>query len=40
MSDAAGLLCVATLFGVLSLLVLFMLYGVRGLAELLRRMGR
>ena len=39
MSDAIGLLCVATLFGVLGLGVLIMLYGVRGTAELLRRMG-
>ena len=37
MSDAIGLLCVATLFAVLSLGVLIMLYGVRGTAELLRR---
>ncbi len=40
MSDAIGLLCVVTLFGVLSLGVLIMLYGVRGLADVVRRVTR
>lgn len=40
MSDAIGLICVATLFGVLGLGVLVMLYGVRGLADVVRRIGR
>jgi len=37
MSDAIGLLCVVTLFGLLGVGILIMLYGVRGTAELLRR---
>lgn len=40
MSDAIGLLCVVTLFGVLSLGVLVMLYGVRGTIAMLRRVRR
>lgn len=40
MSDAIGLLCVAALFGVLGVGVLVMLYGVKGTAELLRRVKR
>jgi len=40
MSDAIGLLCVAALFGVLGVGVLVMLYGVRGLADVARRVKR
>ncbi len=40
MNDAIGLFCVVTLFAVLSLGVLVMLYGVKGTAELLRRVKR